>query len=189
MSTRDWLDKLDQSKDSSKSQSESRKYTEDDLKGIRVEHGMEEFEAGTSEILVAKDVDVLAEDEEEMALVTPSRATSKPAKPKVALSFEDEDATAEEDKCFVIGDSQANAPSADDVAAAERRAVFDSNLGATMETISSGPVKRKRQSRKKEFTDEPVFKPRHDVEMTPAATVVEEDEDDFGISRAITVSR
>lgn len=188
MSNRDWLDKLGQSKGSGKPQNESKKYTEEDLKGIRVEHDMEEFQAGTSEILVGKDVDVLAEDDDEMALVAPSRVASKPSKPKVALSFEDEDVEAEEEKGFVIGDSTINSI-AEDVAVVERRSAFDSNLGATTETISSGPVKRKRQSRKKEFTDEPVFQPRQDVEMAPAATAPEEDEDDFGIGRAITVSR
>lgn len=186
MSNRDWLDKLGQSKDSSKPQKEPKKYTEDDLKGIRVEHDMEEFQAGTSEILVGKDVDVLAEDDDEMALVAPSRASSKPSKPKIALSFEDEEAEAEEEKGFVIGDSRTESI-LEDASVVERRAAFDSNLGATTETISSGPVKRKRQSRKKDFTDEPVFQPRIDVEMAPAAA--EDEEDDFGIGRAITVSR
>jgi hypothetical protein len=159
----------------------------DDLKGIRVEHDIEEFEVGASEILVAKDVDVLVQEDDEVALVIPTRVFVKPSKPKVAFSFEDEEA--EDDKGFVIGEVRTILPSADDVAAAERRTVFDTNLGATTEIVSSGPVKRKRQSRKKEFSDVPVFQPRNDVEMVPATAPFEEEEDDFSISRAIVASR
>lgn len=65
----------------------------EDLQGIEVDHDLNDFEAGTSKILVAQDVDVLDAESGDIRLVSLTDQSKKQAsqKPAVALSFADED--------------------------------------------------------------------------------------------------
>lgn len=114
-SSRDWLEKI--GKPVEKITKEEAQYNEgsnyfytfslltplnkENLKGIKVEHALEDFEAGTSTILVAQDVDVLDDDEDDedaggIKLVEPLMA-SKPKvdQSKLTFSFEEEEAEEE----------------------------------------------------------------------------------------------
>lgn len=169
MSSRDWLGSLGAKTARDKKPAE---YTDASLKGIRVEHSIDEFEAGTSQILVAEDVDVLAEEsaEGDIRLVMATARQGGP-RPRVALSYEDEGEEAEQ-RHFVIGEEPTTACTRE--GGQQREAP---------EEAAPAP-KRKRSSRKKDasemiFTEAPVFQPRA---LPASPSVAEEDGADLDAS-------
>ncbi len=144
-------------------------YLVENLQGIRVEHNLEGLSVGSTEILVAKDVDVLAEEEgtEDLRLVS-SRNAQRIDKSKFSFADEGEE---ENETGFVIG-REASSLVKEERVEEEKRKEFDTTLSMTVESISSSS-KKKRVIRK-QFNEEPIFQAR-----TEEAQEMEVEEDDL----------
>jgi U4/U6.U5 tri-snRNP-associated protein 1 len=81
-------------------------YSSEDLKGIRVQHGLDDFEPGQADILVLKDVSVLdeAEDQEDVLVSskveekTKTRARILSSKKRSFVGFDEEEGQESQEK-------------------------------------------------------------------------------------------
>jgi len=192
MSTEEWLKGL-KPVQSKTGQSSSQSHDNNDLKGVRVGHSLDEIKCGVSQILVAKDVDILAEDDDagQLTLVMPFAAGEK--KPGAKLSFDNE---ADEDdlaaSSFVIGEESFERRNEEMVRDQVKRKEFDTNLQTTMESVEpvNNTKKSRRTIRKKDaFNDAPLLQPRADVLDGDVVMVGEEEEDADDLHKIISETR
>lgn len=191
MSTEEWLKGL-KPVQSKTAQSTSQSYDNDDLKGVRVEHSLDEIKSGVSQILVAKDVDILADDDDadHLTLVMPFATGGK--KPGANLSFDND---ADEDEMvassFVIGDESFERRNEELGRDQAKRKEYDTNLQTTIETVEPVNAKKSRRTirRKDVFDDAPLLQPRAAVLDEDLVMVGEEEDADDDLHRIISETR